>query len=450
VAKPFLVYMPKLQFFNAAGTEPLSGGKVYFYSPGTTTPISTYPTLANAQAGTSANSNPIILDSSGKPTVDIYVTTSYKVVVKTSADVDVWTEDNITTIGQQITVSAKTSNYTVTVSDNDTYFTMDASAGARTFTLPAASSAGSGFRVRFKKIDSSSNAVTITPNGSDTIDGASSLSLSSQYSFATIVSNGTTWYVELNNVVGNLSVSGNLTVTGTANITGTTTVGTLNGTTITGTTTNGGNLRMASNTLSSTTGAITIDANSGSITLSDNVVLGGTITAAGSNTQVLYNDGGVIGADAGMTYNETTNVLTVDGLNLGETTLSIYEEGSFTPGISFNNASTGITYTTQTGQYTRIGNCVNFAIIVTISSKGSSTGAARVTGLPVASTFNPGLYYILNAVNLTSASTPYGTIVSGATTILLQTFASGGSPGTLTDTAFAADTSIRITGTYFV
>lgn len=44
---------------------------------------------------------------------------------------------------------------------------------------------------------------------------------------------------------------------------------------------------------------------------------GGAGTPGGADTQVQYNDGGSFGGDAGMTYNETTNVLTVGGLTLG-------------------------------------------------------------------------------------------------------------------------------------
>ena len=55
--------------------------------------------------------------------------------------------------------------------------------------LPAASTC-KWMTVAFKKIDSSANAVTITPNGSDKIDGAASFSLNGQYSYLIIVSDG--------------------------------------------------------------------------------------------------------------------------------------------------------------------------------------------------------------------------------------------------------------------
>lgn len=43
-------------------------------------------------------------------------------------------------------------------------------------------------------------------------------------------------------------------------------------------------------------------------------ITGGSGSPAGSDTQVQFNDGGAFGADADLTYNKTTNVLTVGGL----------------------------------------------------------------------------------------------------------------------------------------
>ena len=63
------------------------------------------------------------------------------------------------------------------------YIRCDATSAAFALTLPAAGSV-LGFPFFVKKIDSSGNAVTITRAGSDTIDGATTLALSSQYAVA--------------------------------------------------------------------------------------------------------------------------------------------------------------------------------------------------------------------------------------------------------------------------
>ena len=56
------------QFFDDSG-NPLTGGKVYTYAAGTTTPAATYTT----SAGTVANTNPIILDAAGRTPNEIWL-----------------------------------------------------------------------------------------------------------------------------------------------------------------------------------------------------------------------------------------------------------------------------------------------------------------------------------------------------------------------------------------
>ena len=69
---------------------------------------------------------------------------------------------------------------------------------------------------------------------------------------------------------------------------------------------------------------------------------------------------------------------------------TIYEEGAWTPALNFGGATTGITYTTQTGTYTRNGDVYTAEANVVLSSKGSATGSATVTGLPSAPNLNIG------------------------------------------------------------
>jgi hypothetical protein len=71
---------------------------------------------------------------------------------------------------------------------------VDATSGNITITLPLASS-NSGRQYRIKKIDSSSNTVTIARTSSDTIDGATSQVISSQWVSLSPRSNGTNWFL---------------------------------------------------------------------------------------------------------------------------------------------------------------------------------------------------------------------------------------------------------------
>jgi hypothetical protein len=80
------------QFFDNNGV-PLAGGLLYSYAAGTTTPLTTYTT----SAGNTANSNPIVLDAAGRPANEIWLTaTAYKLVLKTSTGVQLWSMDNLT------------------------------------------------------------------------------------------------------------------------------------------------------------------------------------------------------------------------------------------------------------------------------------------------------------------------------------------------------------------
>jgi hypothetical protein len=79
------------QFFDNSGV-PLAGGLLYSYEAGTTTPAATYTT----SAGTIANTNPIVLDAAGRPPSEIWLANQpYKLVLKTSTSVLLWTMDNI-------------------------------------------------------------------------------------------------------------------------------------------------------------------------------------------------------------------------------------------------------------------------------------------------------------------------------------------------------------------
>jgi hypothetical protein len=80
------------QFFTNTGAV-LTGGKLYTYAAGTTTPQATYTT----NSGTVAHTNPIILDSAGRvPGGEIWITNlRYKFALYTSVDVLIATYDNI-------------------------------------------------------------------------------------------------------------------------------------------------------------------------------------------------------------------------------------------------------------------------------------------------------------------------------------------------------------------
>ena len=75
--------------FDDSSGDPLNGGKVFSYEAGTTTPKALYTN----QSGTTPATNPVILDSNG--VANVYGSGAYKFVIKTSADVTLYTFDNV-------------------------------------------------------------------------------------------------------------------------------------------------------------------------------------------------------------------------------------------------------------------------------------------------------------------------------------------------------------------
>lgn len=81
----------KMQFFDDNG-DPLNGGKIYSYEVGTTTAKATY----TDSAGDTANANPVVCDSAGR--ASIWLNGPTKLILKTSADVTVYTVDNVSSM----------------------------------------------------------------------------------------------------------------------------------------------------------------------------------------------------------------------------------------------------------------------------------------------------------------------------------------------------------------
>jgi hypothetical protein len=83
--------IPRQDCFDTNGA-PRAGAKLYFYTTGTTTPLATYADSALV----TPNANPVIADSAGLfGEIFLTQTAVYKVVLKTSADVVVWTADPV-------------------------------------------------------------------------------------------------------------------------------------------------------------------------------------------------------------------------------------------------------------------------------------------------------------------------------------------------------------------
>lgn len=87
-----------------------------------------------------------------------------------------------------------TKTTTATLVSTEMVVLADATGAAFTITLPPASG-NSGKRYFIKKIDSSVNAVTVDGDGSETIDGDTTLVLSLEDEVIEIVGDGSNWWV---------------------------------------------------------------------------------------------------------------------------------------------------------------------------------------------------------------------------------------------------------------
>jgi hypothetical protein len=66
----------------------------------------------------------------------------------------------------------------------------------------------------------------------------------------------------------------------------------------------------------------------------------------------------------------------------GVNVLDDYEEGVWAPTLEFAGSNLGITYSTRSGTYTKIGNFVHAYLELRLANKGVAGGAADVAGFP--------------------------------------------------------------------
>ena len=132
--------------------------------------------------------------------------------------------------------------------------------------------------------------------------------------------------------------------------------------------------------------------------------------------------------------------------------LDDYEEGTWTPAITFGGGSTGVTYSYQVGTHTKIGDLVTASCYMALSSKGSSTGAAVLTGLPFASrNLSANLVPVtLRISNISFADFPMGWNQAASTEINLQETTNAGTTTNLTDANFSNSSEVMISISYRV
>lgn len=128
-----------------------------------------------------------------------------------------------------------------------------------------------------------------------------------------------------------------------------------------------------------------------------------------------------------ITNASSTTVITGTGsVNFGQTPLSYYGQGSFTPTLEGASGNGSTTYTSQIGRYTRIGNIV-FVEGYVAWSASTASGFARIGGLPFTALNVANLYPPMNVApdNFTYSGQVHGIAFANTTYIGIYVSATG-------------------------
>lgn len=158
--------------------------------------------------------------------------------------------------------------------------------------------------------------------------------------------------------------------------------------------------------------------------------IGAGITITGTTTPLGLVD--ISGASAGQikfpaTANPSADVNTLDD----------YEEGTWTPVLSFGGVSTGIVYNNQVGTYVKIGKLVNVYFSITLTSKGAAAGIAAIDTLPFTATMLGGSPGTLIWSTMTSSYVSMYCNVNNTTVSILGNTVAAISMGNALNTGFS-------------
>ena len=147
--------------------------------------------------------------------------------------------------------------------------------------------------------------------------------------------------------------------------------------------------------------------------------------------------------------------LTFNGDSATANALDDYEEGTWTPELRFGGNNTGMTFHHQTGTYTKIGNRVYVTCYMLVNAKGSSTGTAKIYGLPFTNASSTSGYNHLsmwiNTCNF-GDMVPTGYVEPNSTRYRIerQRATSNSGVATADETNFLTNTDVMIMGHYLI
>ena len=115
--------------------------------------------------------------------------------------------------------------------------------------------------------------------------------------------------------------------------------------------------------------------------------------------------------------------------------------GTWIPDLQFGDAKEGITYSTQEGYYQKVGDWVSCVFRIVLTSKGTSTGAARIYGLPFTALSNVPVTVLFNKITYANQLTA-GTTAAN-TYIMVAEITEGGARTLITNNDFADDSVLN-------
>jgi hypothetical protein len=209
---------------------------------------------------------------------------------------------------------------------------------------------------------------------------------------------------------------------------------------------------------------LTFSLNNSSGTRSEYAYIGGVIetnTSGSHNGAILFApaSGGNrtermrITSDGYARLSSSSGGIQFNGDTAAANALDDYEEGTFTPGLTFGGGSTGMTFFDRAGVYTKIGRQVTCTIYLALTAKGSSTGQALLTNLPfVNGNYNRGSSSVANIRfdNISYSGSVQIFVSASSSSISFEQVSDAGTDSQITNTNFNDSTEMSITVTYFV
>jgi len=476
---------PKFTGFDTNG-NPVTGGKLCTYLAGTTTPVATYTDVGL----TTPNANPIILDAAGRATIFLSPGTSYKFLLLTAGSdstcatgTTVWTQDNIQTVPASSQSTDILGTVGVSVTTGQCVYMSDGS---------GALVAGQWYLCSTANTYSSTTPAVGLATANATGGTVATIRISGLVSGLSSLSVGSTYYVGTAGALTN-SAPANYRIVGQAQTATTIVVsphvsGVASATNLTAGTVPVGRLGsgVTTHVTSNATGTVNdwapgLSGNSliviGSLSpLTITGIAGGqpgqelTIINVGPSTVTLkYQSGSSANGNKILTLTQSDMTLGAPTAFNGSTRLIwdlstnrwdmvTFTQGdplSWTPSLTFGGAAVGMTYTTRSGLYWLEGNICHFGGRVTLSAKGSSVGAATITGLPLIAFNNGGYFahvifpYFTATVGAQNGVNSY--ISPNTSTLSLYTPADAGTGvNTMGDANFTNTTDLVFSGSYVV